>query len=434
MDSPLVFSVHRRVAAALRASSLAHAPWRRVVLGCSGGPDSQVLFAALTQLKAELRLELLVACVDHRRRRESAKEALAVQQLAARHGLSGYVLTLDKPPASMEAARAARYQALLGLAQRENASAVLVAHTATDQAETMLDRLLRGAGSRGLSAMRRERQLGDGVQLIRPLLDVSRAEVEAYVQAQQLSVVQDPSNSDVYYRRSRIRQSVLPLLRQERPALEAALSATCDRLRQDADALDQIADGIWQQSADPRQIAIADLHAWPTAIAVRVIKRAAAVPLEARHIESLLRLCSQTGGSARLDLPGQICAERSYATLRFRTMQTLADPGEIRLELTLPGAYQFIDTVIEIDESWWRERVALGALFLRNYRLETPPLRAGGRRLSRLFADRRIGALERRRLPMVVRQTEHGDEVLWISDLFGIGPALAALTHGDAVQ
>src|ERR1700690_2851208 len=130
----------------------------RLLVACSGGPDSRSLLHALLPLG----LELHVASVDHGLRPEAAAEAAGGEAEARSLGLRAAVLRVTVDKRTMAAARHARYQALIAEAERVDAGAIAVAHTATDQAETLLDRMLRGAGLRGISAMAPVRAVGIG--------------------------------------------------------------------------------------------------------------------------------------------------------------------------------------------------------------------------------------------------------------------------------
>jgi tRNA(Ile)-lysidine synthase len=200
----LVSSLRRRVAAEVARRGL-FSPGSRVLVACSGGPDSLALFDLLLALPASSRPELHVAAVDHGLRPEAAGEAQAAVDYARSRGVTGRVLPVRVPRPSMAAARTARYGVLVEEARRLGAAALAVGHTATDQAETLLDRLTRGAGLVGLAAMPALRPLLPGLALVRPLLDVTAAETRAYVAALGLPAVEDPTNRDPAYKRSRLR-------------------------------------------------------------------------------------------------------------------------------------------------------------------------------------------------------------------------------------
>lgn len=302
------------VAAAV-ARALARLPGGRWVVACSGGPDSTALLDALA---ADGSRALTVVAVDHGLRAAAAAEAAAVVAAARARGLDAVAVRVVLDGKSMAAARRARYDALVAEAHKAGAVAIAVGHTATDQAETLLDRLIRGAGTRGLGAMAPARLIGQDLWLVRPLLAVPRADVEAYLAARGLDVVRDPTNDNRTYRRSRLRHEVLPLLRRERPDLDAALAATCDRLRADADALDALAaDAARRLTGADGSLDAVGLAALPEALFARVVATSSGVVLGAVHIAALARLCATPNGTRSLDLPGGIVAERRYGRLAF---------------------------------------------------------------------------------------------------------------------
>jgi tRNA(Ile)-lysidine synthase len=386
----------------------------RWLVACSGGPDSTALLDTLVVVSGRA---LHVASVDHGLRSESAGEAEAVVRSAQQRGLPAAVLRLTVEGRSMAAARRARYEALVSEAKRVGASAIAVGHTASDQAETLLHRLIRGAGTRGLSGMAKARRLDDALVLIRPLLEVTRAEVEAYLAARGLSVVHDPTNVDGRYLRSRIRYDVVPLLRRERPDIEAALAELCDRLRADADALDEAAAEAGARIvASDGTLDAAALAALPEALFARLMARAAGLTLGAVHVAALRRLCTDRRGTHSLDLPARLTAERRYDRLRFFARGDESAP-EVTEEVAVvrPGIYLFSGMQVDVDARLWQ---ALGSepLTLRPVR---PGDRLRGRKLQDLLVDHKVPRPERARLPVLAR----GGCVLWIG--------LSAIMQGD---
>jgi tRNA(Ile)-lysidine synthase len=198
-----------------------------VLVACSGGPDSTVLLHVLHRLRNELGITLCAASIDHGLRPESADEVRQVGVFASSLGVPFVSAKVDVEPngPSLQArARELRYDALRELAQRRSASAIAVGHTQSDQAETVLGRLLRGAGIRGLAGIEPKRS--DGV--VRPLIDCGRAAVREYAVAHELPFVDDPSNHQLEFERVRIRQEVLPVLEREDPRVVEHLSAIAD--------------------------------------------------------------------------------------------------------------------------------------------------------------------------------------------------------------
>lgn len=216
----------------------------RLLCAVSGGPDSMALLACLWELAPRLHLELEVATVHHGLRPEAEAEMALVAARSADLGLPWHPVRVDVPAARQhvaeggsggptrapgrarsskvggvqEVARRLRLAALVELAQSRQLGSVALGHTADDQVETILFRILRGTGVKGLAGIPVRRG-----SLIRPLLDVTRAQVMSYLEKRSLPFVTDPSNADPHYARSRLRHQVLPLLRNENPRLDRAL-------------------------------------------------------------------------------------------------------------------------------------------------------------------------------------------------------------------
>ena len=189
-----------------------------VVLAVSGGPDSTALLFLAARWRAARRRgpRLVAVTVDHGLRPGSAREAALVKRLAARLRVKHTTMrwTGRKPATGLqEAARAARYRLLLAAARREHARHILTAHTLDDQAETVLFRLARGSGLKGLLGMART-SARDHASLIRPLLDIPKARLIATLMAAKVPFVEDPANQDPRFARTRLRQLASALARE----------------------------------------------------------------------------------------------------------------------------------------------------------------------------------------------------------------------------
>jgi len=207
----------------------------RVAVAVSGGPDS----LALLLLAAAARPRLVdAATVDHGLREGSRAEAEMVAELCATLGVHHDILTADwivPPTANIQAeARTMRYRLLAGWAEQRGIPALATAHHADDQAETLLMRLARGAGVRGLGGVRTRRKLTEQLMLVRPLLAWRKSELVAIVEAAGLNAIDDPGNRDPRHDRSRIRQ----VLEQADWADPARLAASAAALRDADEALD----------------------------------------------------------------------------------------------------------------------------------------------------------------------------------------------------
>ena len=201
----------------------------RVLVAISGGPDSSAMLDVLARLRAELQLELLAASVDHGLRAAAASEVELAGALAAARGVQFFPLRVQVGAgASVQAqARRARYAALTELARAQGARRIAVGHTMDDQAETVLSRILRGAGLRGLGGIAPRR--ADGV--IRPLIDARRADVASWNAHHDIDALVDPSNTDRRFERVRLREQVLPQLGLENENLVPHLAALADDAR-----------------------------------------------------------------------------------------------------------------------------------------------------------------------------------------------------------
>lgn len=265
-----------------------------LLVGVSGGPDSLALLHLLWRLHAAAHFALHVAHLDHCLRGEqSAAEARFVAATAAAWQLPATVAQRDVPARiartgenKQAAARSERYAFLGAVAHQIGAHAVLVAHHADDQAETLLLHLLHGAGLAGLRGMREQvpwhewqpdAPTTNGAYLLRPLLAVRRAELEAYCAAHQLAPRYDPANDDPHSTRSRIRHDLLPALHRYNPQIVAALGRTAQSLADDYAYLHAALDQQWHTLAEQRPGSIRldrqQWHALPPALQRHAMRR-----------------------------------------------------------------------------------------------------------------------------------------------------------------
>ena len=236
-------SLVHRVAAVVRTRGLIDRG-DRIVVAISGGPDSVALLSLLHELASTLDLSLWAAHFNYGLRGvESDGDAAFVADFCERLRIPSVCepLTLSgdryKGRSLQEAARDLRYEALERIRASVGAHKVALGHTRDDQAETLIMRLLRGAGMTGLSAMPCERP-----PFIRPLLKVSRTEILAYLLEKEIPFREDSSNAKPVYVRNRVRHEVLPLLKQFNPALVDVLARQADILREDDQCLDELAE------------------------------------------------------------------------------------------------------------------------------------------------------------------------------------------------
>ena len=308
----------RRALADLRDS-----PGALVVAACSGGPDSLALAAALRFVAPRLGLRAGLVTVDHGLQPGSAQRASMVADWAKAAGfdpVSVIAVEVSGPGGPEAAARAARYRALDEVADRWDASAILLGHTRDDQAETVLLAMARGAGLRGLAGMPPRR----GVYR-RPLLDLPRGVVRQAAAETGVEPWEDPHNIDPAYARSRVR-ALLPVLEEALgPGVIGNLARTARLAAADAEVLDDLAARALQEvREDATTVDVAGLARHPTAIRTRVLHRWArelgcsGSALSARHVDALDALVTEWSGQGPVYLPGGITVRRVSGRLVAR--------------------------------------------------------------------------------------------------------------------
>ncbi len=307
------------VAAAISESGLSG---KKLLVALSGGPDSLALLHSLYQLRDEYGLTLCGAHLNHKLRGvESDEDAESAGDAFERLDVPFTVDGVDvaayrrRHRLSLEdAARRVRYSFLADAAAKYGADAIALGHTADDQAETVLMHIIRGSGLdglRGMQALDRRTIGGRRVALFRPLLDLSRAETEAYCRALDLTPRIDPSNSSPEFLRNRIRMELVPLLEQMNPSARDALVRLARNATQDSDYIREQADAVWRDVAQQVEdgavrldaVALGGEHA---AIRGRVLRRAieaAGGEVTQRHILDMMALLGGAPGK-RLHLSG----------------------------------------------------------------------------------------------------------------------------------
>lgn len=311
------FPLHSKVSAALKrlvphlqTSHIGASAGSRIGVGVSGGPDSIALLSALLALRAKYDLQLTVLHVNHGLRPEADHEQRCVEQWCQgwnvpcrtkklRPPNSGHAGHADHsergsdngPDHGIEAwARTERYQFFQQAMRQGRLDYIALAHTADDQAETVLFRLLRGSGRRGVAGMPAKRAIGGQGhgQLIRPLLTCTRQEVLAYVAERRLPFVTDPSNADIRFARNHIRHRLLPLLEQEfSPQIRRHLSQLAETLRAEEEWLESSATALRlqlqsgravqdeQEGQDPpgKRLSVQGVRNAPAALRARILRQ-----------------------------------------------------------------------------------------------------------------------------------------------------------------
>ncbi len=434
----------------------------KVGVAVSGGADSVCLLECLRELAPRFRLRLSVLHVNHGMRGDDAqRDAEFVEAVADRCGLPFLPHEVDVPALAAEngenveqAARNARYAFFRGLLREGAVDRVATGHTRNDQAETVLHRILRGSGLTGLAGILPA--TGEGI--VRPLLNVSRREIEEWLSARGIGWREDATNRDTALARNRLRHATLPALREAyNPQLDAALASLAELAREEEE--------YWEATVSAPEVCgrcvymkTAELLDSPTAMARRRLRAAIEAvkgdlrQVEFAHIERVLEMARDRVGSGRTQLPGLDVyrsfdwlrvAPSGHDRMRVRDFEFAAPvpsetplPGGGRIELAFAASNdsQACDTVkMELDES---KLIGLlresGEPFtLRNWRPGDRYQPFGYPReekLKTLFQRGRIPLWERSAWPVL----EAKGEILW-SRQFGAAAGYAAIGGSGAV-
>ncbi|UCC97553.1 MAG: tRNA lysidine(34) synthetase TilS [Phycisphaerales bacterium] len=334
---------------------------QKVILSVSGGADSTALLYAMQALKAErlLGAEVLCAHINHQlRAAEADLDETFVLSRAALLNLASAVKHVDvrgfarQNKLSIETAgRELRIRTLAEIARANHAELIATAHHKNDNAETVLHRLARGTGFRGLGGIWPARVFADGVTFIRPLLSVTRDEILGYLQERNLQWRRDHTNTDCTYRRNYIRHRLLPALQRDcTGSVVEQLSELARRARGVQDLVSRRVDHLWPDLADCRGEHITldstAFRAQPHPVQVELVRRSLTCigcgerGLTLRHYDRILSLAQPDGTGNRTELPGGFVVEREHGNLTFaRSEKAILCTEPVRLNI--PGRTSF---------------------------------------------------------------------------------------------
>lgn len=420
-------------------------PGSRILAACSGGPDSLALVHILYRLKDEYGYSLAVAHVNHMLRPEAAEEAKFVEAFATSLGLKCSVTAIDVPAyckankisSQEEAARLIRYRYLRKIAVEWGGAQIATGHHRDDQVETVLLNFLRGAGSGGLRGMKPLN--GD---VLRPLLAISRPEIEAYCKEQGLQPRYDSSNFSTEYRRNKIRLELLPTLEKKyNPAIREAIWRLATLAGDEHDYIRGEAAKLWGKVATAAGDSVAvdseGLAALPTALQRELIrqaiekKRGALTGISFEHVEKLITMALSGTVGSLLTLPGRLIARKTYAGLVladgvFNQSQPVWTKGFGPVALIVPGSTIIGNKTIvaEIVTALPPKKRKNSAVFdlekltlplIVRSRLPGDRFRPSGlngsKKLKNFFIDHKIPEAVRNEVPIITDQ----QEIIWVA-------------------
>jgi tRNA(Ile)-lysidine synthase len=432
-------------------------PRGRIGVAVSGGADSVTLLYLLHQLRSRFATDLMVLHVNHELRgAESDGDEAFVRELAAKLELPIVVASGLPAPGNLEQeARRIRREFFLAGRRTHGLQSVALGHTRSDQAETVLFRLLRGSGLAGLAGM--HPITSDG--LIRPLLTVSRVEVREWAHAQGITWREDSSNLDPGFARNSLRLDILPALADTyNQNLEAVLAGTAGIAQAEEDYWNEQIETVYQKIARLTHLGlrfeISLINSLHTAVQRRLVRRAIAEikgdlrSIDLQHVDAVLALCRSAQGHDRVLIPG-IDALRSFAELLLTQPGTLSGQargysmpmkagercllphhmGSIYVRWVKPPAENCANfkgeehsgqEEVDLDGDVVAPDGMLDSLTLRNWEPGDEMLRPGHKtadKLKSLFQENRILLWERRHWPVAIV----GNEIVWAGRF---GPAM----------
>lgn len=423
-------------------------PGERVLVGVSGGADSTALLLCLHRLAPTFHLSLVVGHLNHQLRgHEADEDEQFVRDLAGELGLSFVSENADvKGLAALrklnleDAARRARYDFLRRTAVRLDCRKIAVGHNLNDQAESVLIRFLRGSGPDGLSGIH---PVLDNL-VIRPLLECSRPEIEAYLQSLGRSHREDSSNKELRLRRNRVRRELIPYLQEHfNPRLLEVLARSAARARDIAEYLEResrLACEASRKTSGPGSIILSvkrlsELHpAVRSAVVRRAVRecRGSLTGISDRHVRDVIRLAESKRSGHSIDLPGGLVARLEFEELILRGTRPGPMP-DFCCHLPIPGSCVVPESRLEFRAApgpWPagkpdRSTHAIldadrlpSPLTIRSRRAGDRYGGPGHRKVKSMLIEARIPLSMRAMQPMVVA----GDAVVWIPGFLPAGP------------
>lgn len=380
----------------------------------SGGADSACLLDVLARLHDG---PLHVLTFDHGLRPEAGRECGVAERNAAERGIpaSRVELGLEPGPGMQARARTARLEAAEAIARARSCMAVATGHTASDQAETVLFRMARGAGRTGALGIAPRRGA-----LIRPLLPLMRAETRAWCAAHGIAYADDPSNEDPAAARTRVRAGLLPAMRAVHPAAERNVANLAESLADEAELLEEVVDAAWSRAADVGGLDASSVAGAPPALGRLLIRRLLhgaglrGDALARAAVEAVLVVATSDDGAAVTLSGGSVRRESG------RLVARRARPAPRPTPLDVPGAARFgyarLRARVAPAMSPSPDMVALrpsGPLTVRGPRPgDRLALESGGHTaVGRLLAGDGVPACDRELVPVVAE----GERVLWVA-------------------
>ncbi len=448
----------------------------KVLLAVSGGADSTALLYAISSLRSRniFKSELHCAHINHQLRAARAdsdedfvktqaaklKLAITARRVDVRRFAVGEKLSIET------AARQLRIKNLIEIAQANNCRAIATAHQKNDNAETVLQRLSRGTGYRGLGGIWPMRIFNDEFKFVRPLLCVDRVQIIEYLQQRNLKWQQDHTNADCTYRRNYIRHRLLPELQQDcTGSLIEQLSELSESARRFYKLLCRRANEVWPKAAEcaGEKVTLDSkmLLAQPQPVIVELLRRGLTAlgcgerNLTQYHYERILQFARQNTGGKKIDLPGECVVTAEYGNLIFSRPEKKSLPTELidkSIKLDIPGqtrfgGYSIVASLFQTNEEEFAKFKVEKNSFVEWFdfnKIKTPLLirfrKAGDRFVPLgLDKDKKVGKfLTAAQVPRQVRQkiliVADSEKIIWLWPIRTSGQAKVTGTTRKILQ
>jgi len=415
-------------------------PATKILLAVSAGLDSMVMLTLFRHIQDQFALEIAVGHVNHQLRSDAEKDVTFLREYCLTHNLEFYLENVDVKEAvlnsdeSMEmSARRMRYEALKRIKTEARADLIATAHTASDQAETVLLRILEGTGVKGLQGIRVKRN-----DIIRPLLDFDRSAIEEYARIHNVPYRKDVTNQDLDIKRNRIRHELLPQIRQHiNPNVNSALNRFSSIQSEVHELLEDsghraFEEALLEQSADQIILDLGKCQTYFTAILKTLFINCLAelgVPthsLTFSQMEQLTHLVKAGKSGAQVTLPGDVIVMKDRKQLLFsrgKPWSEFSAPftvgefnhGSYRWQVTEQSAEQL--STLKNSEPWTeffdKVRIEMLNPYWRNWQDGDSMIIPGGmtKKVSDIFVDAKLPVWEKHRRPLLVTEKK---DVLWI--------------------
>ncbi|GJL78128.1 MAG: tRNA(Ile)-lysidine synthase [Nitrospinaceae bacterium] len=427
----------------------------KIVVAVSGGPDSVALLHLLNETRREFDVSLTVAHLDHMARgKESEEDARFVEELGEKLGLETFIERVDirtekekLKTSFQESARILRYRFLLSIMKRCNANRLALGHNADDQVETVLLNLLRGSGLKGLAGMPEKRG-----EIIRPLIDCTRTEIEAYLDARSIESRTDSTNASHKYVRNRIRRELLPVLKTFNENITANLLETAKIIRDDDGCLQGQVRQLYPQIAMPinaNQGVVLDREKFneqAPALQKRLVRQAIATVqgnlrrISTKHIQQVLELFCDSSADKKIDLPGPLLVVSRLNGVEFQKSASYERSRAVAVvendlpatELQIPGATEIHKAGIRLQAriltpesrvkdfdkgprraffDYDKTGTGIKARFFKPGDRFIPLGMKGRKKLKSFFIDEKIPKKSRESIPIL---TTAEDDIIWV--------------------